>query len=99
MARSTSRIGAVLDPDSSVSIARCSLVNTNAARFVFLAMITPVKSCTSIMTIIDYFVALLMERTTSQLLDRGESVSAAITALNVSANPWERIEFAVYLDQ
>ena len=35
----------------------------------------------------------------SQLLDRGESVSAAITALNVSANPWERIEFAVYLDQ
>jgi hypothetical protein len=51
------------------------------------------------MTIIDYFVTLLMERTTSQLLDRGESVSAAITALNVSANPWERIEFAVYLDQ
>ena len=35
----------------------------------------------------------------SQLLDRGESVSAAITALNVSANPWERIEFAIYLDQ
>ncbi|MFA6444568.1 MAG: hypothetical protein WCV99_19730, partial [Sterolibacterium sp.] len=40
-------------------------VNTSAARFVFLAMITPVKSCTRIMTIIGYFVTLLMERTTS----------------------------------
>lgn len=35
----------------------------------------------------------------SQLLDRGEPVSAAITALSMSANPWGRIEFAVYLDQ
>lgn len=35
----------------------------------------------------------------SQLLDRGQAVSAAITALSVSANPWDRIEFAVYLDQ
>lgn len=35
----------------------------------------------------------------SQLLDRGEAVSAAITSLCMSANPWERIEFAVYLDQ
>lgn len=35
----------------------------------------------------------------SQLLDRGEAVSTAITSLSMSANPWERIEFAVYLDQ
>lgn len=35
----------------------------------------------------------------SQLLDRGEAVSAAITGLSMSANPWERIEFAVYLDR
>ncbi len=35
----------------------------------------------------------------SQLLDRGEHVSAMITVLNSSANPWERIEFAIYLDQ
>lgn len=35
----------------------------------------------------------------SQLLDRGEAVSAAITELSISANPWERIEFAIYLDQ
>jgi len=33
----------------------------------------------------------------SQLLDRGESLSATITALALSENPWERIEFAVYL--
>lgn len=35
----------------------------------------------------------------SQLLDRGEPVSAMITALISSANPWERIGFAIYLDQ
>jgi len=35
----------------------------------------------------------------SQLLDRGVPVSAMITALNTSANPWERVEFAIYLNQ
>ncbi len=35
----------------------------------------------------------------SQLLDRCEAVSAAITGLSISANPWERIEFAVYLNR
>jgi hypothetical protein len=35
----------------------------------------------------------------SQLLDRGEALAAEIVALRNSDNPWERIEFAVYLLQ
>ena len=31
------------------------------------------------------------------LLDRGESVTADITALKLSNDPWDRIEFALYL--
>lgn len=33
----------------------------------------------------------------SHLLDTGESVTAEIVTLQVSDNPWKRIEFAVYL--
>lgn len=33
----------------------------------------------------------------SHLLDSGQAVSAKITALSPSDNPWNRIEFAVYL--
>ncbi len=33
----------------------------------------------------------------SHLLDSGKQVTAKIVALQVSDNPWERIEFAVYL--
>jgi hypothetical protein len=32
----------------------------------------------------------------SQLLDRGERLSAVITQLREANNPWDRIEFAVY---
>jgi HIRAN domain len=32
----------------------------------------------------------------SQLLDRGERLSAVITQLRQANNPWDRIEFAVY---
>lgn len=33
----------------------------------------------------------------SHLLDNGHSVSAEIVALQLVSNPWDRIEFAVYL--
>lgn len=33
----------------------------------------------------------------SHLLDNGQSVSAEIVALQLSSNPWDRIELAVYL--
>ena len=33
----------------------------------------------------------------SQLLDRGASLSAKITKLQTSADPWERVEFMVHL--
>lgn len=33
----------------------------------------------------------------SQLLDRGQRLSARITALTASGNPWKRVEFAVFL--
>lgn len=34
----------------------------------------------------------------SQLLDRRQTLKAAITALEVSDDPWARVEFAVYLE-
>jgi hypothetical protein len=33
----------------------------------------------------------------SQLLDRGETLSAEISVLKESENPWDRVEFAVFL--
>ena len=34
----------------------------------------------------------------SHLLDSGHTVTAEIVALQVSHNPWDRVEFAVYLE-
>ena len=44
LARSTSRVAADLDAVSSLSVARCCGVSTNAARLDFLAMITAFRS-------------------------------------------------------
>jgi hypothetical protein len=35
----------------------------------------------------------------SQMMDRGEQISAKITALSQSDSSWQRIQIAIYLNQ